>query len=687
MSEYKRILVTSALLYANGPIHLGHLAGAYLPADIYVRFQRLKWREVVFISGSDEHGVPITILADKKGVTPKEIVDHYHRRNQDAFYKVGIRFDNYSRTSLPAHHELSQDFFLRLLKKGHLVEKTVQQYFCQSCQRFLPDRYVEGTCPHCQQPGARGDQCEKCGKWIDQITLVEPQCTICHQKPELRSSKHWFLKLGDFQPQIENWLQTKTTWKTNVLNFCKGWLTEGLRDRAITRDINWGVPVPVKGYENKVLYVWFDAPIGYISATKEWAEQIGQPERWRDFWFQPDTRLIHFIGKDNIVFHAIVWPSFLMGYEDYILPAEIPANEFLNLEGEKFSTSRNYAVWLEDYLQRFDPDILRYVLAVNAPESKDADFSWKDFQTRNNSELADILGNFINRSLTFLTKNFDRTLPQIDHPDTLDYEMLAKISEARTLVAENLEQFEVRKAITNYMNLARFANKYFNDQQPWLSIRQDPVKCGATLNICVQVIRALSVLGAPFLPFTVEKVWKILQLEGSVHQQHWDQVGVETIPAGHRIGELEILFPKIEDAVIQNEIDRLRQSSGHTSPAPEPVAPPPAVPEPPITYAEFQKVHLRVATVLAAERVPKTTKLLKLQIDLGDETRQIVAGLAEHYAPEALVGRQIVVVANLQPAKLKGIESNGMLLAAEDQSGQLSLLSVATPVANGAKIK
>ena len=412
MSNHKRILVTSALPYANGPIHLGHLAGAYLPADIFVRYKKLKKQEIVFICGSDEHGVPITILAEKRGLTPQQIVDEFHERNKKAFENFGIDFDNYSRTSLPAHHKTSQQFFLSLHKQGLLTEKTIEQFYCDQCQRFLADRYVEGTCPHCEKPGARGDQCESCGKWIDQTTLIEPVCAICGHTPELKSTSHWFLKLGDFQDKIADWLDSKTTWKSNVLNFCKGWLSDGLRDRAVTRDLKWGVQVPLEGYEDKVLYVWFDAPIGYISSTVEWAEKIGQPERWKDFWENEDTRLIHFIGKDNIVFHAIVWPAILMGHGEYILPSEIPANEFLNIEGEKLSTSKNYAVWLDEYLEKFKPDPLRYTLATNAPEAKDSDFSWKELQARNNNELADILGNFLNRNLTFLRKHFESKIPE-----------------------------------------------------------------------------------------------------------------------------------------------------------------------------------------------------------------------------------------------------------------------------------
>ncbi len=692
MTTAKRILVTSALPYANGPIHLGHLAGAYLPADIFVRFQRLKKRDIVFICGSDEHGVPITILADQQGVTPQVIVDRFHEMNKNAFTKAGISFDNYSRTSLPEHKALSQEFFLKLYEKGHLIEKSSLQFYSPKGQRFLPDRYVEGTCPNCGYDRARGDQCDKCGKWIDQTQLINPVSTIDRDTPVLKATKHWYMKLGDFQEMIEAWLDTKTDWKTNVLNYCRGWFKEGLRDRSVTRDLKWGVPVPIKGYEDKVLYVWFDAPIGYISSTREWAKKIGQPDRWKDYWLNKDTRLIHFIGKDNIVFHAIIWPAILMGHGDYVLPDSIPANEFLNLEGEKFSTSKNFAVWLDEYLEKFAPDPLRYTLAVNAPETKDADFSWKDFQARNNNELADILGNFINRGLTFINRNFNHQVPERGNLEAPDREILAKIHESRDTIARNLENFEVRKAVTEYMNLARLANKYFNDQEPWVNLKQNRAKCATTLNVCVQVSRALAVLGAPFIPFSSEKLWHILNLSGSVHQQNWDDVGKLEIPSGYQIGELQILFPKIEDEQIQPEIDKLqkilnRQKSGAISTSAPVVEKKESPVDDKISYDEFKKVELRVAQVLQVERIEGAKKLLKIQIDLGTEKRQIVAGLAEHFQPEELVGRKIVVVANLQPAILRGVESNGMLLAAESSDGKLSLVTVIDSTDNGAKIR
>jgi len=694
LKQYKRTIVTGALPYGNGPIHLGHLAGAYLPADIFVRYQKLRKQDIIYICGSDEHGVPITILADQQGVTPQEIVDRFHKRNKKAFADVGIDFTNYSRTSLPEHKKLSQKFFLKLKENGYLEEKTSKQFYSPAGKRFLPDRYVEGTCPHCGDENARGDQCDKCGKWIDQTTLINPRSKIDHDVPILKETRHWFLKLGDLQQKIEDWLDSKTTWKSNVKNFCKGWFNDGLRDRSVTRDLSWGVPVPVKGFENKVLYVWFDAPIGYISSTKEWAEKIGQPDRWKDYWQASDTRLIHFIGKDNIVFHAIVFPAVLMGHGEYILADEIPANEFLNLEGEKLSTSKNYAVWLEDYLQKFSPDPLRYALAVNAPETKDSDFTWKDFQAHNNNELADILGNFINRSLTFVNRNFNQVVPERGDLDSLDQEMLSKINESRESIAKHLEKFKIRKAVAEYINLARSANKYFNDQEPWVSAKQDREKCATTINICVQVCRALAVLGQPFLPFMAETLWKILQQEGDIPAQSWDDVGLLEIPAGHKIGKLKILFPKIEDKEIEPEVKRLQKILAKIK-QPDHKATPGTEKEKSmeeektglITFDEFMNVKLCVATIVEVEKIKRAKKLLKIQVDLGTEKRQVVAGLAEFFTPEELMGRKVVLVANLQPAKLCGVESNGMLLAAENKDGKLSLVTVDESIENGAKIR
>ncbi len=685
----RKLLVTSALPYANGPLHLGHLAGAYLPADIYVRYQRLRKQNVIYICGSDEHGVPITITAEREGVSPQVIVDRFHEMNKRDFERFGISFDNYSRTSLPLHHETSQEFFLALYNKGLLVEKTVKQLYCPKCKRFLADRYVEGTCPHCGAPGARGDQCEKCGNWIDPLTLIEPKCMICGSTPVVRETRHFFLPLGRFQDQLRAWLDSKTDWKDNVRNFCYGWLDKGLEDRAVTRDLNWGVRVPLKGYEDKVLYVWFDAPIGYISSTKEWALKKGEPDLWREYWQAEDTELIHFIGKDNIVFHAIVWPAILMGVGGYILPSQIPANEFLNLEGRKLSTSRNYAVWLGEYLDKFPPDPLRYCLAVNAPETKDSDFSWRDFQARNNNELADILGNFVHRTLTFVQRFFNGRVPERGELAAEDEQMLKVLQEAPTRIGRNLEKFEVRKAVREFMEVARAANRYFDSQEPWRTARENRARCATTLNVCVQAVRALAVLGHPFIPFSAAKMWRMLDLPGSVEDEIWDEAGALPVEAGKPLGKVEILFQKIPDEVIEQEVAKLRKIAEEMEAESKETAAG-FVPKPvqgTISYEDFAKIDLRVAKVLEAERVPKTDKLLRLVIDLGTEKRQIVAGMAEFYKPEEMVGKLVIVVANLAPRKLRGLESKGMLLAAEDDQGNLALLTVENDMPPGAKIR
>ncbi len=556
--SFKRVLVTAALPYANGPIHLGHLAGAYLPADVYVRYQRLKRRQVLFICGTDEHGVPITIAAEAKGVSPKEVVDYWHEDHKQSFARFGISFDRFSRTSLPVHHRTAQDFFLRLYQAGYLVERAVEQYFCPTCSRFLADRYVEGRCPKCGADGARGDQCERCGSSLSPTDLIEPYCKVCGGRPELRPSTHLFLRLQAFQERLERWLAGKKNWKDNVLNYCRGWFAEGLEDRAVTRDLPWGVPVPLAGYEGKVIYVWFEAPIGYISATKDWAQSIGEPERWREWWLSPETRLVHFIGKDNIVFHAILWPAMLMGHGEFILPDEIPANEFLNIAGAKLSTSRNYAVWLRQYLERFDPDPLRYWLAANAPETKDADFTWEDFRQRNNGELADILGNFVNRTLAFAHAKFGGKVPATSTLSAADSQMLRLLEEAPGTIGELLERFELRRAAAALMDLARAANKYFNDQEPWLTFASDRARCATTINVCLQIVRTLAVLQSPFLPFSAARLWRMLGLRGQVEEEQWDEAGKVRLAAGHPLSAPEILFRKIEQHEIEPEIRKLQ---------------------------------------------------------------------------------------------------------------------------------
>jgi len=552
-----KILVTAALPYANGPLHVGHLAGAYLPADIYARYQRLKGSDVIFICGSDEHGVPITIRADHERVSPQEIVNRYHVIMKQSFARLGIQFDNYSRTSLPLHHKISQDFFLRLYEKGYVKEQEVRQYYCPTCRRFLPDRYIEGECPHCHHGGARGDQCEACGRWLESEQLIAARCKICSSAPEMRSTKHWYFRLSLLQDRLEPWQASKPGWKSNVREFCSGWFSEGLTDRPITRDIDWGIPVPLPGAEGKVLYVWFDAPIGYISSTVEWSQKQGRPERWRDYWCDNQTRLIHFIGKDNIVFHAIVWPAMLMAHGEFILPDNIPANEFLNIEGEKLSTSRNWAVWVDDYLELFPPDPLRYYLAANAPENKDSDFAWKDFQARNNGELADILGNLVNRSLSFVEKHFEAKVPEAAALSSADQEVLAAVDTAVTSIGSLLDDFQVRRAVGEVMNLARAGNKYFNDGAPWTTLKQDPARCAATLNTTVQLQLALALLMEPFMPFSAEKLRKMLNGPQSHEDRRWQDIAKLRLPAHHRLGRREILFRKIEDEVIEAQITKL----------------------------------------------------------------------------------------------------------------------------------
>jgi methionyl-tRNA synthetase len=686
----RRILVTAALPYANGPIHLGHVAGVYLPADIYVRYQRLRGRDILYICGSDEFGVPITLTAEKEGVTPQEIVDRYHNMNLESFQTLGISFDQYSRTTAPIHKETAQDIFTVLHGKGNLKEKHQQQLYCESCSRYLPDRFVEGTCPHCQAEKARGDQCDTCGKWIDQVTLVDPGCKICGNSPVIRETSHWFLPLGDHQDWLSEWFSSATTqdWRENVLNFCRGWFAEGLEDRAVTRDLGWGVPVPLEDHEGKVLYVWFDAPIGYISATKEYAQAQNDPDLWKKYWCTQDDgedpRLIHFIGKDNIVFHAIFFPVMMQSYGGYVLPDFIPANEYLTLEGRKISTSENYAVWLKDYLAAFKPDPLRYCLTAIAPETRDADFSWKDFQSRNNYELADIIGNFINRSLAFAKRYFDGVVPTPGELENIDRDFVVSIRQKTQQLADKIDAYRFRDAQREMMDLARDANKYFNDSEPWKTVKDDTDRCATTLYHCMQAVCAFHLLMEPFLPESAEKLRSILNvsldLKESADFWAWGantqlDADFEMLPAGHTLGEAVILFPKIEDSDIAPEVERLKKIAGAGAAGEAATDEPEKTPA--ITYDQFMETELRVATIKTAERIPNADRLLRLIVDDGEGDRQIVAGIAEHYDPEQLPGMQVIIVVNLAPAKIRGVESNGMLLAAKDKSG----LAVVTPAA------
>ena len=690
MSEktFKRILVTSALPYANGPLHIGHLAGAYIPADLYCRYQRLKGRDLVFVCGSDEFGVAIVMRAIKEGIEPREIVDKYHPLIRDSFEALGMSFDYYGRTTTAMHEDTSQDFFRRMASQDLFNLKTDEQLYDPEAGVFLADRFVRGTCPVCGHEDAYGDQCENCGSSLSPAELINPRSALTDATPVLRETTHWYIPLGDWQPKLEAYIASHPEWKPNVLGQIGAWFKDGLRDRAITRDVPWGVPVPkdvaeAAGVEaeGKVIYVWFDAPIGYISATREWAAEQGDPERWRLYWQDDESRLIHFIGKDNIVFHTLMFPAMLMGYGEYVVPENVPANEFLNLEGKKLSTSRGWAVWLHEYLEDFPPDLLRYALAATLPETKDADFSWKDFQNRANSELADILGNFVHRSLTFAAREFDGHVPPLVNPNDLDRETLATLAAFPDRIGQSYERFRIREAVFETMNLARLGNKYFNDSQPWKTRKTDREACGNTINVSLQICAALAVLMEPVLPFSAAKLRAMLNLDGvrastpgdaSEAAVGWDEAGQPLLQEGHQLGTAEILFRKIEDDAIDAQIAKLAAADTADEAEPE-------VPYEPkkdlIEYDDFAKLDLRMGTVTAAERVPKSKKLLRLEVDLGFEQRQILAGAAEHFDPADLVGRRVIAVANLKPRKMMGLESQGMLLMSEDRDGRLTLLT------------
>lgn len=655
-----RTLVTSALPYANGPLHLGHLAGAYLPADLYVRFKRLQGEDIVFICGSDEHGVPITIAADKAGVSPQEIVDRHHAHIKDTFERFGIAFDYYGRTSSAVHRQTSQDIFTVLNSKGVFKRKTEKQLYDPQAGRFLADRYVVGTCPVCANPSAYGDQCEKCGTSLSPSELINPRSALSGATPEYRETEHWYLPLGDLQPALEAWLATKTDWKPNVMGQVNSWLKAGLGDRAVTRDLGWGVPVPLDDAQGKVLYVWFDAPIGYISATKEWAALQGDPDRWKTYWMDEGTDLIHFIGKDNIVFHCLMFPATLQAHGGFVLPKNVPANEFLNLEGQKLSTSRNWAVWIHEYLDAFPADWLRYALAATLPETKDSDFSWKDFQNRVNGELADILGNFIFRTTSFTHRFFEGRVPELVSPSATDTAMLVRIGELKTAIAAEYEAFRFREAVSLTMELARAGNKYFTDTEPWKTRKSDPRSCANALHVAAQVCAALSVLFDPVLPHSMSVLRDQLGLDST----DWRSVGDRMLTAGTAIAEGAVLFPKIEDASIQAQIDKLGAPQASEGPAYLQL-------KDDIVYEDFAKMDLRTGVVRSAEPVEKSEKLLRLQVDLGFETRQILSGVAKFFTPEEMIGKRVVVVANLKPRKMMGLESRGMILFAEDRDGTL----------------
>ena len=682
----KRNLITCALPYANGPVHIGHLAGVYVPADIYVRYLRMRGRETLFVCGSDEHGVPITIAARKEGCTPQDIVDKYHALIKQSFADFGITFDIYSRTTSATHHKYAAEFFRKLYDSGKFIEKETEQFFDPEAKVFLADRYIVGTCPRCGNPDAYGDQCEKCGSTLSPEELIGPHSKVSGAEPVKKKTKHWYLPLDQYEPWLRKWiLEGHSEWKTNVYGQCKSWIDGGLQPRAVSRDLDWGVPVPVEGAEGKVLYVWFDAPIGYISNTIELL-----PDTWEQWWKSEDTRMIHFIGKDNIVFHCIVFPSMLKAYGDgFILPENVPANEFLNLEGDKISTSKNWAVWLHEYLQDFPgkQDTLRYVLTANAPETKDNDFTWKDFQMRHNSELVAIFGNFVNRAVVLTHKYFGGIVPEAGTLQDIDREVLAQIPQLRRSIEENLESFKFREALREAMNLARAGNKYISDTEPWAVAKTDLPRTAAILNTSLQITASLAVAFAPFLPFSVGKLCHIL----NVPPLAWDELGKpEMLPAGHKLNPAELLFSKIEDAEIDRQIKRLAankaarltaetQTDAAAAPKLEPA-------KESCTFEEFGKMDIRTATVLAAERVPKTDKLLKLTIDTGLDQRVIVSGIAEHYKAEEMVGRQICILANLQPRMIRGIESKGMILMAKQIDGKMRIVTPEERLADGASV-
>jgi methionyl-tRNA synthetase len=677
MKQFKRTLITTALPYANGPVHIGHLAGVYVPADIYARYLRGKNEDVLLVGGSDEHGVPITIKAKKEGVTPQDIVDRYHAIIKKSFEDFGITFDIYSRTTNETHYKHSSDFFRTLYDKGEFIEKQNEQYFDEEANQFLADRYITGTCPHCKNPGAYGDQCENCGTSLNATDLIDPKSAISGSKPVLKETKHWYLPLDKHEPFLRQWiLEEHKEWKTNVYGQCKSWIDAGLQPRAVSRDLDWGVPVPVEGAEGKVLYVWFDAPIGYISATKELTDD------WKTWWQDDSTRMLHFIGKDNIVFHCIVFPAMLKAHGDYILPENVPANEFLNLEGDKISTSRNWAVWLHEYLEDFPgkQDVLRYVLTANAPETKDNDFTWKDFQARNNNELVAILGNFVNRALVLTQKYYNGIVPQRGELTEYDVQTLNDLASAKEKIEKSLDSFRIREALFEAMNIARIGNKYLADTEPWSLQKTNPERVKTIMNISLQITANCTIGLAPFLPNSCQRMLEFLNCNSFV----WSDLGCPNlIAAGHEIGKSELLFEKIEDEVIEKQVQKLLDTKAANSLAE-------ATPEPAkenIVYDEFSRMDIRTATIVEAERVPKTDKLMKLKVDTGLDVRTVVSGIAAHFSADELPGKQVLILANLAPRKIKGIESQGMILLAEDANGKLVFVTPTEVMKNGCVVR
>ncbi len=688
MTDFKRTLITTALPYANGPIHIGHLAGVYVPADIYARYLRLKNEDVIMIGGSDEHGVPITLKAKNEGITPQDVVDKFHKIIKESFQKFGISFDVYSRTSAKIHHETASEIFRKLYDTGKLIEKTSEQYYDEENKQFLADRYITGTCPKCGFERAYGDQCESCGTALSPTELINPVSMISGNQPVLKETKHWYMPLDQYEPWLREWiLEGHKEWKPNVYGQCKSWIDSGLLPRAVTRDLDWGVPVPIEGTEGKVLYVWFDAPIGYISATKELFNTLSPTGRdgeglWEKYWKDPETRMLHFIGKDNIVFHCIIFPVVLKAEGTYNLPENVPANEFLNLENDKISTSRNWAVWLHEYLEEFPgkEDVLKYVLTANAPETKDNDFTWKDFQARNNNELVAVLGNFVNRALVLTQKYFDGEVPACGALTDTDEQTLASISVIKAEVEKSIDSFRFREALKNAMDLARLGNKYLADEEPWKVIKTDEERVKTVLNISLQITANLTICLEPFLPFSMNKLRGFLNLG----KLDWKKLGdTNLLAAGHRLNTPELLFEKIEDDVIEKQVQKLLDTKKANELAQAKAAPA----KENIEYDDFSKMDIRVGTILEAEKVAKTKKLLKLKIDTGIDQRTVVSGIAEYYEPEALIGKQVSILVNLAPKTLKGIESQGMILCAENADGSLSIVQPDQKVKNGAEVK
>ncbi|WP_163715462.1 methionine--tRNA ligase [Mangrovibacterium lignilyticum] len=677
MTDFKRTLITSALPYANGPVHIGHLAGVYVPADIYARYLRLKNQDVLFIGGSDEHGVPITLKAKNEGVTPQDIVDKYHGIIKESFAKFGISFDVYSRTSAPVHHETASEFFKTLYNKGKFVEQTSEQYYDEENKQFLADRYIVGTCPKCSFENAYGDQCESCGTSLSPTELISPKSMISGNTPVLKETKHWYLPLDEYEPWLKEWiLEGHKEWKSNVYGQCKSWIDSGLQPRAVTRDLNWGVPVPVKGGEGKVLYVWFDAPIGYISATKELTPD------WEKYWKDEECKMVHFIGKDNIVFHCIIFPAMLKAEGSYILPENVPANEFLNLEGDKISTSRNWAVWLHEYLEEFPgkEDVLKYTLTANAPETKDNDFTWKDYQARNNNELVAVLGNFVNRALVLTQKYYNGEIPALGETNEVDQAALAEIAKLKADVEKSIESYRFREALKLAMDLARLGNKYLADEEPWKVVKTDPERVKTVMNICLQITANLTIMLEPFLPFSMTKLRGFINLE----KLDWSELGrTDLLPAGHLTNKPELLFEKIEDETIEAQVQKLLATK-KANQAAEAVAKPA---KENCTFDDFMKMDIRTATILEAEPVAKTKKLMKILLDTGIDKRTVVSGIAEYYKAEEIIGKQVSVLVNLEPRKLRGIESQGMILMAEDADGSLKFISPEIKVKNGSEIR